>query len=102
MNKQEAIDMLARMIYKSKMNKQTKKDCKTLIGIISGKEVNVEPIRRGAELIEVKDFRRGVESTCFTEYDGYGYYSDGRFMYGVVDLSCIKRKKYSYVAWFNR
>ena len=56
-----------------------------------------------ASLIGITDFKDCVRCGGFTDYDGFGYYSDGIHMFEIVDLGTVNRhRKYKYVAWFNR
>lgn len=52
------------------------------------------------------EFIECCESHSFVDYDGYGYYSDGKLMYGLVRPSDVIKgkinKSYSHVVWFNK
>lgn len=56
-----------------------------------------------ADVMDIKTFREYVKDGFFTDDDGTGYYSDGEFMYGVVDFDTLRwHRKYKYIAWFNK
>ena len=59
------------------------------------------------KLMTLKEFIENVKSGCFVNYDGYGYYSDGKEMSDeLVRPSDVRNggvnDKWTHVVWFNR
>lgn len=71
-----------------------------------GKDLKARPIPDYGHLMPVKEFVECVEGGGFIDYDGHGYYSDGKMMFEAVVPSDVKGKKpkegYTHVVWFNR
>jgi hypothetical protein len=55
------------------------------------------------DLFTIESFKEDVADHCLTDYDGWGYYSDGVVYYKqlIVDLRKISNK-YSHVVWCNK
>lgn len=55
------------------------------------------------DLFTLEQFKEDVASHCLTDYDGWGYYSDGIVYYKdlIVNLRKINNK-YSHVVWCNK
>lgn len=60
------------------------------------------------DLFTLEEFIKNCKSGGFTDYDGFGYYSDGEYEYeGYVVLPSYVlagnvKRKFSHVIWFNR
>jgi len=59
------------------------------------------------DLMTLQDFKECCECGGFIDYDGYGYYSDGKMQSDIAiypsDIMSGKyRKDFSHVVWFNR
>lgn len=56
-----------------------------------------------ADLMDIKQFREYVRAGGIMDDDGAGYYSDGEYMYDIVNFDTLRyHRKYKYVAWFNK
>lgn len=55
------------------------------------------------DLFPLAEFKARVADCSFTDYDGWGYYSDGTVYYRdlIVNLRKID-DKYSHVVWCNK
>lgn len=67
---------------------------------------NKRPIPDYGDKMRLQDFIVDCFNDCLIDYDGYGYYSDGEFMYGRVYPSEICngdfKIDYPFIIWFNR
>ena len=53
-------------------------------------------------LMTLKEFKNLIKQGLITDYDGIGYYSDGKVEYDkIVDMYDVKNN-YSHVVWYNR
>lgn len=70
--------------------------------------MTTEPIDKFAALMTLEDFVKACEVGAFIDYDGFGYYSDGKVQFPeeIVSPSDIMkgsmRPDRSHVVWFNR
>lgn len=67
----------------------------------------MENIPDYGDLMTLQEFIKSCHSGLFTDYDGFGNYSDGKMMsekevspsditFGIID------RKWSHIVWFNR
>ena len=60
------------------------------------------------DLMTIEDFVSDVNSKCLIDYDGFGYYSDGKEVSNIIVYPSEVEKKgvvsnsWSHVMWFNR
>jgi hypothetical protein len=65
------------------------------------------PIPDYGDLMTVKEFMECCEQGLFIDYDGCGYYSDGKEMSNIKIWPSLYKKSgitagWSHVVWFNR
>lgn len=56
-------------------------------------------------LIPAEEFLECMNAGGFTDYDGYGYFSDGQYKYKPVDFSQATQQiayGWDYVVWYNK
>lgn len=65
-------------------------------------------VKKDDDLYTLQEFVRMVESGACTDYDGFGYYSDGKHVY--PNMKALPSQIYkgmissafNYVVWFNK
>lgn len=70
-------------------------------------EEKIEPIPDYGDLMTIENFKELCESQMFTDYDGSGYYSDGKIMTRIpaspFEITNGKiDDRWSHVVWFNK
>ncbi len=69
---------------------------------------NQRPVPAYADLMTYEEFMSCVACGGFTDYDGYGYYSNGKMMYETFSFyKPLNKQKaaetgYTHIAWFNK
>ncbi|MEG1008283.1 MAG: hypothetical protein RSF67_00405 [Clostridia bacterium] len=69
---------------------------------------NKRLVEKRDDLMTFEDWSECVESGGFIDYDGSGFWSDGKYVYEDEDLypsdieDLIKNQKHTHVVWFNR
>jgi hypothetical protein len=68
-----------------------------------------EEIDFGADVMTVPEFYEGVRTCCFSDYDGFGYASNGKMvnrneqvMPSDVGAWKLRLPEYSHVVWYNK
>ena len=66
-----------------------------------------KPIPDYGTLMTLTEFTEDCKLGCLINYDGYGYYSDGKTMTEILIrpsdvMSGRVNQKYTHVVWFNR
>lgn len=83
--------------------KVTWRDYPDLVG-----ELESEPLDHIGHLMTVGEWLAGIYSKMFTDWDGYGYFSDGEVMFTnerIVPSQYMKNpipKHFTHVMWYNR
>lgn len=82
---------------------------KKLLSIFTVKKFDVDD---PDSIMTLEEWINDVENQCFTDYDGFGYFSDGQFYYpskGILypsNVDCIeedaKKRGFTHVFWINR
>lgn len=54
------------------------------------------------DLMTIADFRECVSDGWFTDYDGFGHYSDGENEFDEIVNPGYIKSKYSHVIWYNK
>jgi hypothetical protein len=70
------------------------------------KEIKMRPLPSYGNLITLKSFLSSCKNKFYTDYDGYGYYSNGKEMSDeLITPSKVllhANTEWSHVMWFNR
>lgn len=62
-----------------------------------------KPIPEQGTLMSLAEFQDDVRDGALTDEDGYGYYSDGKFMYEITVVPSDRvDTSFSHVLWLNK
>jgi hypothetical protein len=67
--------------------------------------IRKEPLDGFEDLIPTDEFLESVKDSFIRDYDGFGFWSDGKYQCEPVVFGksmAKKSKKYKYVAWYNK